>query len=404
MRPEEQQRRHGVDVGSYDQWLAWEHGLRLRRARAADGEPRAPGQLEWGDQALIEASLGVVAPVASQLVAYFYECLFAEQPRLRGLFPDDMTDQRERLLTAVLALVQDASDPDSLVERLKQLGRDHRKFGARPAHYASVGKALVAALSTFAGDAWTPAIEQAWLARYTVAATAMLAAADADTQPPYWYASVVGHERRGDDLAIIRVRLRHPYPYMPGQYATLTSERLRRVWRPYTMATAAAGNGELEFHVRANRRGGLSDVLVAATSVGDSVRVGAPQGIIGLRPANSRIQVFVESGIGWAVTKAFLDQLSRRGEVGATRPVLIHVGQNGPYDQRWTEVRDRCPGLATVAAASPDEVLGCLAEIDPVHLEVYLSGPQAFTGAVAARLAGAGVAAEHILVTSWPGA
>ncbi|HEY3008624.1 MAG TPA: globin domain-containing protein, partial [Micromonosporaceae bacterium] len=143
------QGRPDVDIEAYDQWLAWEHGLRLRRGGVGGlAEPRTGGTSEpdWGDQATLEASLRVVVPMAHELVALFYEELFADNPHLRALFPENMNEQRDRLLAALLALVQDA-DRSELTERLKQLGRDHRKYGTRPAHYASVGRALIAALS-----------------------------------------------------------------------------------------------------------------------------------------------------------------------------------------------------------------------------------------------------------------
>jgi NAD(P)H-flavin reductase/hemoglobin-like flavoprotein len=398
--------RHGVDVESYDQWLAWKYGLRLQRGHS-DGAI-APGdtEYEWGDQAALVASLEVVAPVAPQLVAFFYETLFADNPRLRALFPDQMDDQRERLLAALLAVVYDADRPAELVERLQQLGRDHRKYGVRPAHYASVGRALIAALSRFAGEAWTPAVEQAWLARYTLAASTMLAAADADGQPPYWYATVVGHRRLGGDLAILHVRPWHPYPYEPGQHTTLVSRRLPRVWRPYAMATAAPRDGVLEFHVRAQGHGGLSDALVKATTAGDVLRLGAPQGVFTLRRSTGRVNVFVAGGTGWAPTKALLDRLANNGSGTGLRTRLIQLARSGmPYDPDWTQLEQRWAGLSTMLAGSPEEVVGCLPRgVATAQLDAYVCGPPALAEVVCARLVAAGVLPERTAHLSWPGA
>jgi NAD(P)H-flavin reductase/hemoglobin-like flavoprotein len=405
VRPQDE-RRHGVDVESYDQWLSWEHGRRLRRGHGRDATRPGATEYERGDQATLEASLEVVAPVAPQLVAFFYETLFADNPRLRALFPDQMDDQRERLLAALLAVVHDADRPAELVERLEQLGRDHRKYGVRPAHYASVGKALIATLSAFAGAAWTPAVEQAWLARYTLAASTMLAAADADSQPPYWYATVVGHRRFGGDLAILHLRPWHPYPYEPGQYTTLVSRRLPRVWRPYAMATAAAPDGVLEFHVRAQGHGGLSDVLVTATTVGDVLRLGAPQGAFTLRRPTGRVNVFVASGTGWAPTKALLDRLTNNGSGTDIRACLIQLARSGmPYDPGWTQLHQQWTGLSTMLASSPEEVVGCLPRgVAVAHLDAYICGPPALAEIVRARLAAAGVMPEHTFHLAWPGA
>jgi NAD(P)H-flavin reductase/hemoglobin-like flavoprotein len=403
------ERRHDVDIEAYDQWLAWEHGLRLRRAYrigSGDRDDTDTPNTDWGDQVAIDASLHVVAPDARHMVADFYERLFVDSPRLRALFPDQMGDQRERLLSALLAVVGEPAPTDDLIEQLKQLGRDHRKFGARPAHYASVGKALVGALSTLAGEAWTPEVERAWLARYTAAANVMLAAADSDTQPPYWYATVVRHQRRNTDVAILHLAPRQPYAYEPGQYATLVSRRLPRVWRPYTMATAAPTGGELEFHVRALGHGGLSDVLVAGTTVGDVVRIGPPQGTATLRRGTGQIRVFVASGIGWAPTKALLDQIAHNGSESETPAHLIYIGTGGAlYDPGWTQLLQRCRWLSTTIAGSLQDVAGCLPpRVDPAHVHAHVGGPPALAEAVSAELAHVGVAPANILIASWPGA
>ena len=60
-----------------------------------------------------------------------------------------------------------------------------------------VGGALIEAMRSFAGEQWGVEYDQAWADAYAVIAAKMLAGAEADTNPPYWYAEVVAHERRG---------------------------------------------------------------------------------------------------------------------------------------------------------------------------------------------------------------
>jgi hemoglobin-like flavoprotein len=339
-------RHDGSGIESYDQWLAWEDGLRLRRNQSRRhrqaAEPSIPDVSTWGDQALLEASLGVVAPQAAYIVPHFYGRLFSDHPYLRRMFPSNMTDQNERLLNALLALVQGVDDPDHLVRQLIQLGRDHRKFGVREIHYAAVGKALIATLVHFAGAAWTDAIQQAWLDRYTFAVNVMTASAEADDQPPYWFATVVSHKHVGSDLAIIQLRPRHPYLYEPGQHATISSAKLARVWRPYTVA---CGANELEFHVRADGHGDLSDILVHDTSIGDVLRLGAPMGDSLNVPARGRTRVLISDGTGWAKMKALLERLVPGGD----RAYLVQIEPDGhPYDPDWPAVVNRFPELSTM--------------------------------------------------------
>jgi hemoglobin-like flavoprotein len=345
--------RHDRRIETYDQWLAWEDNLRLRRNQSRRhrqaAAPSTPDTSTWGDQALLEASLGVVAPRAEQLVPYFYDLLFGAHPYLRRMFPADMNEQNERLLNALLALVQGVDDPDRLVRQLQQLGRDHRKFGVREVHYAAVGKALIATLVAFAGPAWTDAIQQAWLDRYTFAVTLMTASAESDDQPPYWYATVVSHKQVNQDIAIVRLRPRHPFLFEPGQHATITSAKLSRIWRPYTIA---AGDTELEFHVRADNHGGLGDILVRHTAIGDSVRLGAAMGDSLDVPARGRTRVMVSDGTGWAQLKALLERLPRT----ADRAFLVHIDPDGqPYDPAWQQVLARHATLSTMVARTAAE-------------------------------------------------
>ena len=71
-------------------------------------------------------------------------------------------------------IVQLVDRPDDLTPFLRQLGRDHRKFGVISAHYEAVGTALIAAVKKFSAKSWTDEIERAWAEAYTIMARAML--------------------------------------------------------------------------------------------------------------------------------------------------------------------------------------------------------------------------------------
>jgi hypothetical protein len=51
---------------------------------------------------------------------------------------------------------------DAIAPTLRKLGARHVAYGARPEHYPLVGGALIAAMATIAGDAWTAENELAW--------------------------------------------------------------------------------------------------------------------------------------------------------------------------------------------------------------------------------------------------
>jgi hypothetical protein len=59
--------------------------------------------------ALVQTSFAKVAPVADQAAQIFYDRLFAVAPQVRSLFPNDMTEQRRKLM-ATLAVVVNGLD------------------------------------------------------------------------------------------------------------------------------------------------------------------------------------------------------------------------------------------------------------------------------------------------------
>jgi hemoglobin-like flavoprotein len=128
------------------------------------------------DQLLLQESLNLVAPVAGELVATFYDKLFAAHPELRGMFPAELTAQREKLLKAIIAVVTHFDQPEQLQPALTAMGRTHVRHGVGLAHYAIVGEILLETLREYAGAAWNPPYEAAWARMYTFAAGTMMAA------------------------------------------------------------------------------------------------------------------------------------------------------------------------------------------------------------------------------------
>lgn len=388
----------GGATNSYDRWLAWKHGAQLRdralRSRIRGNTQPDPARLDWGHQATLEKSVLILGPRAPEIISRFYTDLFERLPGVRGMFPADMTVQRERLLAALLALVH--SGP-ALAPVLDRLGRDHRKFGVREVHYAAVGQSLVTALAAAAGEHWTENVAQAWLARYNAAAAIMTAAADADDQPPFWYGTVVDREVCGQNVAILRVRPHYPYPYTAGQYATIESPRLPRVWRAYSMAAPPHGDRPLEFHVRGLGRSGLSDVLVRS-EIGDTVRLGPPQGSITLPDDPRQPRLFVAGGTGWSTVKALLGAHAGQLDFGTPCTLLAGFRPGEPYDPGFRAFLRELPDVRTRVVHDAEHLRGALSpdELPGAHLEAYVAGPPGLVDTTVRLLTTAGVAPSRI--------
>lgn len=123
--------------------------------------------------AAVRTSFDLVAPIADQAAALFYDNLFAADPSLRPLFRGDMREQGTRLLQMIGAAVRLLDHPQRLLPALHALGARHTGYGVRDTHYATVGAALLQTLEQGLGDAFTPAVRDAWIAMYEIVAREM---------------------------------------------------------------------------------------------------------------------------------------------------------------------------------------------------------------------------------------
>jgi hemoglobin-like flavoprotein len=203
-----------------------------------EDQPIAPPAAE--DAALLEENLRLIEDRSDRVINYFYATLFLESPELRSLFPAAMDAQRDRLFRALLNAVRNLGTPESFVPMLMRLGRDHRKYGVRAADYDAVGRALITALERFSEDVWVPELEDAWVRAYAYIAKTMIEGANqaAATEPAWWRAEIVAHERRAEDIAVITVRPDQPFPYRAGQFASIETPYRPRSWRHYSMAVS----------------------------------------------------------------------------------------------------------------------------------------------------------------------
>ena len=111
----------------------------------------------------------------------FYSRLFRAAPAVKPLFPDDLRRQKAMLLAALVLVRKSLRDLDTIAPTLRRLGARHVAYGAKPEHHPLVGTALIAAMATIAGDAWTPEYELAWNGAFVLVAATMLEGAEQAT-------------------------------------------------------------------------------------------------------------------------------------------------------------------------------------------------------------------------------
>jgi hemoglobin-like flavoprotein len=122
---------------------------------------------------LVQDSFKSVAPIADEAAALFYGRLFELDPQLRKLFKTDPKEQGRKLMTMIGMAVRGLSNIEALVPAVQQLGRRHTGYGVKPAHFETVGIALLWTLKQGLGTSFTAPVEAAWTETYTLLANTM---------------------------------------------------------------------------------------------------------------------------------------------------------------------------------------------------------------------------------------
>jgi NAD(P)H-flavin reductase/hemoglobin-like flavoprotein len=357
--------------------------------------------------AAVKESFAHIEPHAEKAMAYFYGRLFATSPEMRALFPMAMDRQRDRFFRSLSRVVWSLDCPEQLTAYLRELGRDHRRFGVASRHYRGFMDALLATLREFGGPAWSGETATAWEAALATMSRVMIEAAEEDAKhaPSWWLAEVVGHQRRAADLAVLTVRPDQPLDYLPGQYVAVQSARWPREWRNYSIANAPRPDGTLTMHVRAVPGGLVSPALVHHTAPGDTLLLGPAKGQMTVAPACARDLLCVAGGTGLAPIKAIAEQAAAAGRPAITLLFGART-EEGLYDLRDLELlAASCPSFKLVTAVSGEPgsggLHGTLAETvtecpEWQDREVYICGPAAMVCQTRKVLTGLGVPAGRL--------
>jgi len=129
------------------------------------------------DIALVRASFTRIVPIQEAAAHLFYDRLFLIAPKLRELFPADLSQQKRKLMQTIAMAVVSLDDLDELVPAVRALGARHAGYGATTADYALVGEALLWTLEQALGESFRPDVRSAWAKVYDEIATTMQAGA-----------------------------------------------------------------------------------------------------------------------------------------------------------------------------------------------------------------------------------
>ena len=140
---------------------------------------------------LVQSTFEKVRPISTAAAGMFYGRLFEIAPQVRPLFPEDLAEQKRKLMGMLATAVTNLHQVEKIVPAMQDLGRCHAGYGVTDAHYAPVGEALIWTLDQGLGEAFRPETRKAWLRVYQLVSQTMLlgsAALDMGTpvESPEW--------------------------------------------------------------------------------------------------------------------------------------------------------------------------------------------------------------------------
>jgi ferredoxin--NADP+ reductase len=218
-------------------------------------------------------------------------------------------------------------------------------------------------------------------------------------------------------LAIVGVQsLDEPFPFEPGQYATLGlvgPDTPKLIQRPMSISSSADDLSEYEFFIRRVGIGGFTPLLWNI-SVGDAINIKGPKGKFLLQP-DGRRALFVASGTGLAPFISMIETLRGRHE---TRDIVLLHGVSYDYDLAWRqqltalEEGEGFPLRYVATISRPQECpdwTGCTGRVETIvasqldehgltaeNTTIYLCGNPEMVSAVEEVAAARGFAPEQV--------
>ena len=123
---------------------------------------------------LVQSTIGALGPDAlDELATDFYIRLFAADASIAALFTSDPARLRRKFVDELALIIGAIRRLDAFVEEGGALGRRHRDYGVRAAHYRVAGEVLLDALASALGPAWTAETAAAWQLAYHLIVAAM---------------------------------------------------------------------------------------------------------------------------------------------------------------------------------------------------------------------------------------
>ena len=80
---------------------------------------------------LVQESFAKVAPISETAAVLFYDRLFEIAPKVKAMFPTDMTEQRRKLMATLAVVVSGLGNLESVLPAASALAKRHVSYGAK---------------------------------------------------------------------------------------------------------------------------------------------------------------------------------------------------------------------------------------------------------------------------------
>jgi class 3 adenylate cyclase/hemoglobin-like flavoprotein len=116
---------------------------------------------------LVQISYDLIRSDPMGFAGEFYSRLFARCPHLAPLFEKTNMEVLQRMFMEMIGrAVQNIHRLGDLAAVLRDLGRRHEHYGARPEYYPVVGEILIETMASRLGDQFLPGMRDAWTEAY----------------------------------------------------------------------------------------------------------------------------------------------------------------------------------------------------------------------------------------------
>jgi nitric oxide dioxygenase len=297
---------------------------------------------------LIKATVPVLKSNGNDLITYFYQRMFSNNPELKNIFnmANQANGKQQNALTgAVLAYAENIEDPSVLINVLKSIGNKHVSLNIAPEQYDIVGNHLIASIKEVLGYLATPELIEAWTCAYTELAQIMInIEAEMYKKDSLKKGSWTGWRKfiiaeiieESDEIKSFYLQpedRKDIAAFFPGQYLsvrTFIPELGYEQPRQYSLSSSF--NNEY-YRISVKKEKGINAVpdgifstVLHNKKVGESIDVSAPAGVFYADPESLNPLVLISGGVGVTPLMSMVE--TNKTALQKNKTVWVHSCRN----------------------------------------------------------------------------